>query len=81
MAPAIYTPGLPPLREGSIDCPVGIVHGWNDTVVPVEHSIRFAREHSAMLHIINSDHRMHDQLPLIRHLFEYFIISIDLGVN
>jgi pimeloyl-ACP methyl ester carboxylesterase len=79
MAPAIYTPGLPPLRDGSIDCPVGIVHGWNDTVVPVEHSIRFAREHAAMLHIINSDHRMHDQLPLIRHLFEYFIISIDLG--
>ena len=79
MAPALYLPQLPPLREKSIDCPVGIVHGWNDEVVPVDNSIRFAREHRALLHLVDSDHRMHDQLPMLRHLFEHFIISIDLG--
>ena len=78
MAPAIYMPDLPPLREGSIDYPLAVVHGWHDSLVPVEHSIRFAREHNAMLHLVNSDHRLLDQLPMIRHFFEYFIISIDL---
>ena len=81
MAPAIYSPGLPPLRDGAIDCPVVLVHGWKDEVVPYQDSIRFAHEKGAMLHLVNTDHRMHDALPFIRQLFEYFIISIDLGRN
>ncbi len=44
MAPALYLEGLPPLRERLLDCPAAIVHGWLDEAVPVEHSIRFARE-------------------------------------
>lgn len=81
MAPAIYSPGLPPLRAGSIDFPMAIVHGWHDEVVPCEDSMRFAREYGASLHLLNTDHRMHDQLPFIRHLFEYFIIAIDLKLS
>ena len=46
MAPALYLEGLPPLRERVLDCPAAIVHGWRDEVVPVEHSIRFAREYA-----------------------------------
>lgn len=78
MAPALYMEGLPPLRERILDCPAAIVHGWRDAVVPVEHSVRFAREYAAALHLLDSDHELHSQLPLIKYLFEYFLISLDL---
>jgi pimeloyl-ACP methyl ester carboxylesterase len=78
MAPALYMEGLPPLRERLLDCPASIVHGWRDEVVPVEHSIRFARDYQASLHLLDSDHSLHDQLRFIKYLFEYFLIGIDL---
>ena len=78
MAPALYMEGLPPLRAGAIDCPAVIVHGWRDDVVPYEHSIRFASAHRAALHLVESDHRLHNQLRLIQSVFEYFLIALDL---
>jgi pimeloyl-ACP methyl ester carboxylesterase len=78
MAPALYMEGLPPLREKILDCPASIVHGWRDQVVPFEHSIRCAREHGAALHLLDADHQLHSQLRLIKYLFEYFLISLDL---
>ncbi|HEX4025481.1 MAG TPA: alpha/beta fold hydrolase [Steroidobacteraceae bacterium] len=79
MAPALYLEGLPPLRERSLDCPAAIVHGWRDEVVPADHSIRCAREYDAALHLLDGDHRLHGQLRLIKYLFEYFLISLDLS--
>jgi fermentation-respiration switch protein FrsA (DUF1100 family) len=78
MAPAIYIPELPPLRDNMFDCPIAIVHGWSDEVVPVEDSIRFAREHGSSLTIVHDDHRLHRSVRQIRHAFEYFLVSIDL---
>jgi len=54
------------------------VHGWRDDVVPVENSLKFAREHSATLHILESDHRLHDVLSLVNYLFEFFLVALDL---
>ncbi len=34
-----YTPKPPP------GCPVTIVHGWNDTIVPPENSVRYAQQY------------------------------------
>jgi pimeloyl-ACP methyl ester carboxylesterase len=78
MAPALYMEGLPPLRERLLDCPAMVVHGWNDEVVPVEHSVRFAREYRAALHLLDGNHQLHTQLRFITYLFEYFLISLDL---
>jgi len=78
MAPALYLEGLPPLRERLLDCPAAIVHGWQDQTVPVEHSIRFARDYRASLHLLDSGHQLHDQLRFIKYLFEYFLIGLDL---
>jgi pimeloyl-ACP methyl ester carboxylesterase len=78
MAPALYVEGLPPLRERVLDCPAAIVHGWRDEVVPLEHSVRFAREYNSSLHLLDSDHQLHDQLRFIKYLFEYFLIGLDL---
>ena len=78
MAPALYLPGLPELRAGVLDCPTAVVHGWRDDIVPVEHSVRFAQSSRAALHLLESDHRLHNQVRVIQHLFEYFLIALDL---
>ena len=78
MAPALYLEGLPELRAGVLDCPAVVVHGWRDEVVPYEHSVRFAHANKAALHLLESDHRLHNQLRVIQYLFEYFLIALDL---
>jgi alpha/beta superfamily hydrolase len=78
MAPAFYVAGMEQLTAKPAPCPKTIVHGWNDEVVPVENSIRFAREYPATLHILESDHRLHDVVSFVNYLFEYFLVSLDL---
>jgi len=78
MAPALYMEGLPELRAGVLDCPAAIIHGWQDEVIPVEHSVRFAQAYRAALHIVDSDHRLHNQIRVIQYLFEYFLLALDL---
>ena len=78
MAPALYLEGLPELRAGGLDCPAAVVHGWRDEVVPFEHSVRFAKTYGAALHLLESDHNLHNQIRIIQYLFEYFVIALDL---
>ena len=77
LAPALLMPGLPPLRARVVDCPVTIVHGWRDDIVPLDHSVSFAREYRATVHLLDTDHRMYDSLPLLNRLFEQFLIDVD----
>ena len=76
MAPALYLRGLPPLTEGPLGCQVTVVHGWGDEVVPFSDSVRFAQAQHACLHLLQSDHRLHDQMQLIQRLFEHFLIAL-----
>jgi len=78
MAPALYVEGLPELRAGLLDCPTIVVHGWRDDVIPFDHSVRFAETYHAALHVLESDHRLHNQVRVIQYLFEYFLIALDL---
>jgi pimeloyl-ACP methyl ester carboxylesterase len=78
MAPALYVEGLPELRQGVVDCPTAVVHGWLDDVIPYEHSVRFAHTYRAALHLVEGDHRLHNQVRVIQYLFEYFLIALDL---
>lgn len=57
MAPALYMPGYK-CHDYPVSCHVEIVHGWQDAIVPVEHSLRFAKEDSHTLHLLDSDHRL-----------------------
>jgi pimeloyl-ACP methyl ester carboxylesterase len=77
LAPAFYMPGYEELTPKPAKCPMTIVHGWQDDVVPVENSIRFAREHGATLHLLPGDHRLHEQISQINYLFEYFLVDLD----
>ena len=58
LAPAYYMPGYEAMTPAAPDIPVEIVHGWRDDIVPVDNSIRYAREHGATLHIVDGDHRL-----------------------
>src|SRR6202007_2676986 len=78
MAPALYLQDLPELRAGVLDCPTAVVHGWRDDVVPYEHSVRFAHDYRCALHLVESDHRLHNQVRVIQYLFEYFLIALEL---
>src|SRR5690349_15881906 len=58
LAPAFYMPGYEQFTPKPAACPITIVHGWRDDIVPIDNSIRYAREYRATLHAIDSDHRM-----------------------
>jgi len=73
MAPAFYMPGYEQYTPKPAACPITIIHGWNDDIVPVENSIRYAREHHATLHAIDSDHRMTAQIDMIVACFKLFL--------
>jgi alpha/beta superfamily hydrolase len=75
LAPAFYMRGYEDYTPQEVACPSVIVHGWHDDIVPVENSIRWAREHQAALHVLNSDHRLEDQIEAICLLLRAFIIA------
>ena len=76
LAPAFYMPGYEAYTPQQVSCPTAIVHGWHDDIVPVDHSIRWAREHRAALHVLDSDHRLEDQLEGICLLLTAFLAAL-----
>ncbi len=79
LAPAFYMPGFEAHTPRDCGCPAAIVHGWRDEVVPVDHSIRWAREQLAELHVLDSDHRLQDRIPEIGRLLRAFLESLGPG--
>jgi pimeloyl-ACP methyl ester carboxylesterase len=76
LAPAFYMPGFESYTPQDVPCPTAIVHGWHDDIVPVENSIRWAREHHAALHVLNSDHRLEDRIEAICSLLRSFLAEL-----
>lgn len=79
LAPAFYLTGY--ANQDPTPCAkrTSIVHGWNDSVVPVQNSIKFAKMHRCDLHLLDGDHRLNDALPKIEPLFENFLKQV-IGV-
>lgn len=77
LAPAFYMPGYEQYTPQDVSCPTVIVHGWKDVIVPVANGIRWAREHRATLHVLDSDHRLEDQLDAICRLWRDFLASLE----
>jgi pimeloyl-ACP methyl ester carboxylesterase len=76
LAPAFYMAGYEEYTPQDVACATAIVHGWHDDIVPVENSIRWAREHQAALHILNSGHRLEDQIEAICLLLREFLAAL-----
>jgi predicted esterase len=76
LAPAFYLPDLAiqePVPHADF---VTLVHGWNDELIPFENSVRYAKKFKAALHLVESDHRLSSQLPLIASLFDAFLAQV-----
>jgi len=73
LAPAYYMQGYEDLTPPPPDLPICIVHGWNDDIVPVENSIRFAARCGATLHLVDGDHRLTANIEEIKQYLEQFI--------
>ena len=76
LAPAFYMAGYEEYTPQDVACPTAIVHGWHDVIVPVENSVRWAREHRAALHVLDSDHRLEDQIDVICLLLRAFLTAL-----
>jgi predicted esterase len=76
LAPAYFIPGYEELTPAPPDMPICIVHGWNDDIVPVENSIRFAASCNAELHILDSDHRLTANIDEINYYLRRFIETL-----
>ena len=73
MAPALYMPGYSDQKPAPGTDRICIIHGWNDSIIPVEHSFRFAKHFHADLHVIDSDHRLDSALEHIGEVFRIFV--------
>jgi pimeloyl-ACP methyl ester carboxylesterase len=74
MAPALYVPGyeavpLPPAPA----CPVTIVHGWRDDVLPWSGSTRYGELAGARVILVPDDHRLVADLPALGRIFRLFL--------
>ena len=76
IAPAFYMPGYEALTPVPRAARITIVHGWRDDVVPVDNSIRFARQQHAGLHLIDGDHRLTDHIFEINRFFDWFLDDV-----
>ncbi len=76
MAPAFYMPGYESLTPRPNAARVEIAHGWRDDIVPVDHSIRWARTHRATLHLLDTDHQMQDCVEELSALFRRFLVAV-----
>ena len=76
LAPAYFMPEFEGLTPKPPDIPIVIVHGWRDDIVPVENSIRFARESRATLHLLDGDHRLTDNIAEINEYLAQFVRQI-----
>ena len=76
LAPAYYMPGYEDLTPVPPDIPIVIVHGWRDDIVPVENSIRFAKNCRASLYLIDGDHRLTDNIEEIKRHLKNCILSV-----
>jgi pimeloyl-ACP methyl ester carboxylesterase len=76
LAPAFYMAGYEEYTPQDVACPTVIVHGWHDDIVPVENSIRWARDHRSTLHLLDSGHRLEDQIEPICLLLRGFLLRL-----
>ena len=83
MAPAFYMPGFEQYTPKPSECPISIVHGWRDAVVPVANSIRYARDYRATLQVLDADHRMLAHMTALQAYFRQFLQGLlaDARVN
>lgn len=75
LAPAIGLPGYALTDPAPQSTHLIIVHGWDDTIVPVGNVLRYAEAQRAELHLLPDDHLLQNRLDRIERLFADFLGS------
>lgn len=73
MAPALYFPGWDS-EPADIPALCSVVHGWRDTVVPVERALRFAGRHQADLLLLDDEHGLAGRLDAVAQAFDTLLL-------
>lgn len=76
LAPAFFMPGFEALTPPMPACPVEVVHGWHDDIVPVENTLRWARQGAARVHLLDTEHRMQAVIPELQEYFARFLARL-----
>lgn len=78
VAPALYAPRYQVKSYPTIS-PTEIVHGWDDDIILYEHSVRYAKEAGATLHLVPAGHLFYqaDELALLCRHFADFIARLE----
>ena len=76
LAPAFYMPEFEALTPPAPSMPMVIVHGWDDDIVPVENSIRYASDCKATLHVVDGDHRLTANIDEINYYLARFVQQV-----
>lgn len=72
MAPALFMPNYQK-QAYPVNCKTVVVHGWKDDVIPSSHSLKFAEQANATLHLVDGDHSLNAVLPDLSLWFEQFL--------
>lgn len=75
IAPPVELPGVALVFDPA-PVPTMIVHGWRDELIPAAAVITFARDRRAGLALLDDDHRLHHQVPVIAALFREFLRAL-----
>jgi pimeloyl-ACP methyl ester carboxylesterase len=73
MAPAVGLPGYQVTDPPFAASQVTIVHGWDDTIVPLANVLEFAGRQRAALHLLADGHVLQNSLDQIARLFADFL--------
>jgi pimeloyl-ACP methyl ester carboxylesterase len=76
VAPAFFVPGYEGLTPKVPTCPVTVVHGWRDEVIPWQNSVRFAADSHAKLVLLDGDHGLIGTLDEVCRQFTLFLESV-----
>lgn len=76
MAPGLYLPRYQQQQFITDIANTEIVHGWDDTVVLYEHSVRYARAADCPLHLLPDNHRLSRNPERVGEVFSLFLQRI-----
>ena len=73
MAPAFYTLDYPAHQTNCPGSRIEVVHGWRDSIIPYQNSVRFGEENRCTVHLVDDDHRLAERLDQLGQYFTAFI--------
>ena len=83
MAPAVFMPGYETEPLPDLRCPVSLIHGWQDDIIPPENAIRFAQHfpEQTRLMLLPAGHTLNEVLPDVNRFFELFLEDVSRSLR